>query len=73
MLEHDSLPTCIRELQPLGGGHKCKENGDPNIMAASIPWERIRGIAEAVEFSTAGRAEPSEKFERMTENMRSKR
>jgi len=34
------------------------ERWDPNIMAASIPWERIRGIAEAVEFSTAGRAEP---------------
>jgi uncharacterized protein (DUF169 family) len=34
------------------------ERWDPNIMAASIPWERIKGIAEAVEFSTAGRAEP---------------
>ncbi len=42
-------------------------------MAASIPWERIRGIAEAVEFSTAGRAEPSEKFEMMTERMKSRR
>jgi len=49
------------------------ERWDPNIMAASIPWERIRGIAEAVEFSTAGRAEPSEKFEMMTEKIRSKR
>jgi uncharacterized protein (DUF169 family) len=49
------------------------ERWDPNIMAASIPWERIRGIAEAVEFSTAGRAKPSEKFERMTEKMRSRR
>ena len=49
------------------------ERWDPNIMAASIPWERIGGIAEAVEFSTAGRAEPSEKFERMTEKMRSRR
>ena len=49
------------------------ERWDPNIMATSIPWERIRGIAEAVEFSTAGRAEPSEKFERMTEKIRSKR
>jgi uncharacterized protein (DUF169 family) len=48
------------------------ERWDPNIMAASIPWERIRGIAEAVEFSTAGRAEPSEEFEMMTERMRSK-
>jgi len=49
------------------------ERWDPNIMAASIPWERIRGIAEAVEFSTAGRAKPSEEFEMMTERMRSKR
>ena len=49
------------------------ERWDPNIMAASIPWERIRGIAEAVEFSTAGRAEPSEMFEMMTDKMRSKR
>jgi len=46
---------------------------DLNIMVASIPWERIRDIAEAVEFSTAGRAKPSEKFERMTERMKSKR
>jgi len=49
------------------------EQWDPEIMAASIPWERIRGIAEAVEFSTAGMAEPSEKFEMMTEKIRSKR
>ncbi|MFZ2070150.1 MAG: DUF169 domain-containing protein [Halobacteriota archaeon] len=48
------------------------ERWDPDIMVASIPWERLRGIAEAVEFSTAGRAEPSEQFERMTEKMRSK-
>lgn len=41
------------------------ERWDPALMTASIPWERIRGIAEAVEFSTAGRAKPSEKFERM--------
>ena len=49
------------------------ERWDPNTMAASIPWERIRGIAEAVEFSTAGRAKPSEEFERMTEKMKSRR
>jgi len=46
------------------------ERWDPNIMVASIPLERIRGIAEAVEFSTAGRAESSEKFEMMTEKIR---
>jgi uncharacterized protein (DUF169 family) len=49
------------------------ERWDPNIMAASIPWERISGIAEAVEFSIAGRAESSEKFEMMTEKMKSRR
>ncbi len=47
------------------------ERWDPNIMAASIPWERIRGIADAVDLSTAGRAKPSKEFERMTEKMRS--
>jgi uncharacterized protein (DUF169 family) len=49
------------------------ERWDPEIMVASIPWERIRGIAEAVELSTAGRAGPSEEFKRMTEEMRSRR
>jgi uncharacterized protein (DUF169 family) len=49
------------------------ERWDSEIMVASIPVERIRGIAEAVEFSTAGRAEPSEQFKRMTEKMRSRR
>jgi hypothetical protein len=49
------------------------ERWDPEIMVTSIPCERIRGISEAVDFSTAGRAEPSEEFERMTEKMRSRR
>jgi len=49
------------------------ERWDLNIMVASIPWEWIRGIAEAVDFSTAGRAEPYKEFERMTEKMRSRR
>jgi uncharacterized protein (DUF169 family) len=49
------------------------ERWDPEILVASIPWERIRRIAEAVEFSTAGTAEPSEQFKRMTERMRSRR
>jgi len=49
------------------------ERWDPGLMVASIPWERIRGIAEAVDLSTAGRAERSEEFERMTEKMRSRR
>ena len=37
------------------------ERWDPEIMVASIPWEKIRRIAEAVNLSTAGRAEPSER------------
>ena len=49
------------------------ERWDPEILVASIPWERIRRIAEAVELSTAGTAEPSEYFKRMTEKMRSRR
>lgn len=49
------------------------EQWDPAIMVASIPGERIRGIAEAVDFSTAGRAEPSEQFKRLTKQMRSRR
>jgi uncharacterized protein (DUF169 family) len=49
------------------------ERWDPNIMAASIPWEQIRGIADAIDLSTAGRAKPSEEFEMMTEKMRSLR
>ena len=49
------------------------ERWDLNIMVASIPWGWIRGIAEAVDLSTAGRAKPSEEFERMTEKMRSRR
>ena len=49
------------------------ERWDSGLMVASIPWERVSGIAEAVDFSTAGRAERSEEFERMTEKMRSKR
>lgn len=49
------------------------ERWDSGLMVASIPWERVRGIAEAVDLSTAGRAERSEEFERMTEKMRSKR
>lgn len=49
------------------------ERWDPNIMAASIPWERIRGIANAIDLSTAGRAEPSKEFEWMMEKIMSRR
>ena len=49
------------------------EEWAPEIMVASIPWEYLRRISEAVDLSTAGRAKPSEKFKRMTERMRSRR
>ncbi|MHC1567545.1 MAG: hypothetical protein ACXQTD_07535, partial [Candidatus Syntropharchaeia archaeon] len=49
------------------------EGWDPNIMVASIPWERIRGIADAIDLSTAGLARLSEKVERLTERMVSRR
>lgn len=49
------------------------EGWDPELLVASIPWERVKGIAEAVKVSTAGTAEPSEQFKRMTERMRSRR
>jgi len=49
------------------------EGWDPDIMIASIPSERIKGIADAIDLSTAGLAKPSEEFERLTERMRSRR
>ncbi len=48
------------------------EHWDPDLMVASIPVEQLRGLAEAVPLSTAGTAEPSEQFRRMTEKMRAK-
>ena len=49
------------------------ERWDADLMVASLPVEILRGIAEAVPLSTAGTAQPSEQFQRMTEKMRAKR
>ena len=49
------------------------EQWEPELFVAAIPWERVRGIAEAVPCSTAGTAEPSDRFRRMTERMREQR
>lgn len=49
------------------------EQWAPELLVAAIPWERLRGIAEALPCSTAGTAEPSDRFRRMTERMRDQR
>jgi len=36
---------------------------EKNVIIASIPAEKIQGIAEAISKSTAGTAEPSRQFE----------
>jgi uncharacterized protein (DUF169 family) len=36
---------------------------DKNFMIASVPVEKIQGIADAIDKSTAGTAEPSKQFE----------
>ncbi|MGA2158962.1 MAG: DUF169 domain-containing protein [Dehalococcoidia bacterium] len=43
---------------------------DENIMIASVPVEKIQGIADAVDRSTAGTATPSRQFEQMTARIR---
>jgi translation elongation factor EF-G len=43
---------------------------DENIMIASVPVEKIQGIADAVDRSTAGTAEPSRQFEQMISRVR---
>ena len=42
---------------------------DKNTMVATIPIEKIQGIADAVDKSTAGTAKPSNQFIKMTEKM----
>ena len=42
---------------------------DKNIMFASVPIEKIQGIADAIDKSTAGTAKPSSQFIKMTERM----
>jgi uncharacterized protein (DUF169 family) len=49
------------------------ERWNPCIMTVSIPIERIAGVADAVDKSTAGTAKTSEKFKKMTEKMRSRK
>ena len=41
----------------------------PNLMIASVPAEKIGGIAAAIDKSTAGTAASSEEFERLVANM----
>jgi uncharacterized protein (DUF169 family) len=42
---------------------------DKNTMIASVPVEKIQGIADAIDKSTAGTAKPSSQFIKMTERM----
>jgi uncharacterized protein (DUF169 family) len=42
---------------------------DKNTMIASVPVEKIKGIADAIDKSTAGTAKPSKEFVKMTKSM----
>jgi len=44
---------------------------DENIMIASVPIEKIQGIADAIDKSTAGTAKTSPQFEEITKGIRS--
>lgn len=44
---------------------------EKNIVIASVPLEKIRGIADAIDKSTAGTAESSREFRKMTERIKS--
>jgi uncharacterized protein (DUF169 family) len=44
---------------------------DKNAMIASVPVEKIQGIADAINKSTAGTAKPSSEFVKMTKSMMS--
>jgi len=46
---------------------------DENIMIASVPVEKVEGIADAIDKSTAGTAKPSREFEEITAMLRSSR
>lgn len=46
---------------------------DENIMVASVPVEKVQGIADAIDKSTAGTAKPSREFEEITAMIRSSR
>ncbi len=43
---------------------------DEKMMIASVPVEKVRGIADAVDKSTAGTAAPSREFERLVARIR---
>ncbi len=43
---------------------------DENIMIATVPVEKVQGIADAIDKSTAGTAAPSRQFEQMTARVR---
>jgi uncharacterized protein (DUF169 family) len=43
---------------------------DENIMIVSVPVEKIQGIADAIDKSTAGTAKPSRQFEEMVARIR---
>ena len=44
---------------------------DENVLIASVPAEKIRGVADAIDKSTAGTARTSQEFERLTRSMMS--
>ncbi len=43
---------------------------DKNTLFASVPVEKIKGIADAIDKSTAGTAKPSSRFIKLTETIR---
>ncbi|MGD0661954.1 MAG: hypothetical protein ABSD38_28175 [Syntrophorhabdales bacterium] len=43
---------------------------DENTVIASMPAEKIQGVADAVDRSTAGTAESSDQFKALTARMR---
>jgi uncharacterized protein (DUF169 family) len=44
-----------------------------NIMIATVPVEKVQGIADAIDKSTAGTARPSEDFEKITASIKAMR
>ena len=44
---------------------------DENLLVASVPWEKIQGIADAIDKSTAGTAKTSKEFEKLTQSIMS--
>jgi translation elongation factor EF-G len=44
-----------------------------NIMIATVPVEKVQGIADAIGKSTAGTARPSKDFEKITASIKAMR